>query len=106
MRDERPLSEFLVQDGGNTNYSVAIPRTSFDRRTNAEVVARGLNTLGVSASVNERNDVVVDKFKMSWVLHMRRSLRLTLPLRVGISVQNCEQEGISSWDHAYQCSAK
>jgi lipoate-protein ligase A len=25
------------------------------------------NALGVPASVNERNDVVVDKFKMSWV---------------------------------------
>lgn len=55
----------VQQDEGNTNYSISIPRTAFDRRTNAELVARGLATLGVPASVNERNDVAVDKFKMS-----------------------------------------
>lgn len=55
----------LQQDEGNTNYSISIPRTAFDRRTNAELVARGLATLGIPASVNERNDVAVDKFKMS-----------------------------------------
>jgi Lipoyl protein ligase A/B catalytic domain len=44
---------------------VAIPRGSFDRRSNAELVAAGLHTLGVPALVSERNDIVVDKFKIS-----------------------------------------
>lgn len=42
-----------------------MPRTSFDRRTNAELVARGVNELGPLATVNERNDIVVDGFKVS-----------------------------------------
>lgn len=59
-----------TQDTGNTNYSIAIPRTSFDRRTNAELVARGIVSLGVDAYVNERNDVTVGGFKIRFFLNL------------------------------------
>ncbi|KAI5476476.1 hypothetical protein MNV49_007723 [Pseudohyphozyma bogoriensis] len=53
------------QDLGNTNYCVFVPREQFERRVNAELVARALNELKVPAEVNERNDIVVEGFKMS-----------------------------------------
>ncbi|GAA5857691.1 hypothetical protein JCM8547_004332 [Rhodosporidiobolus lusitaniae] len=55
----------VYHDLGNTNYCVFVPRLEFDRRTNAELVVAGLKTLEVPASVNERNDIVVDGFKVS-----------------------------------------
>ena len=54
-----------LQDLGNTNYSIAIPRTQFDRRTNAELIAKSVCVLGPPATVNDRNDVVVEGYKMS-----------------------------------------
>ena len=62
-RSERPLHG--QQDLGNTNYCVFVPRTEFDRKTNAELVVRGLQKLDLAAYVNERNDICVDGFKMS-----------------------------------------
>ncbi|KPV76787.1 uncharacterized protein RHOBADRAFT_12541, partial [Rhodotorula graminis WP1] len=55
----------VYHDLGNTNYCVFVPRTEFDRRSNAELVTTGLNSLGVPAYVNERHDICVDGFKMS-----------------------------------------
>lgn len=42
-----------------------MPRESFSRRTNAELVARSLNQLDIPANVNERHDIVVDNHKVS-----------------------------------------
>lgn len=53
------------QDLGNTNYCVFVPREQFERRTNAELVARALNEVKIPASVNKRNDICVEGFKMS-----------------------------------------
>lgn len=55
----------VYHDLGNTNYCVFVPRTEFDRKTNAELVVRGLQKLDLSAYVNERNDICVDGFKVS-----------------------------------------
>ncbi|CDZ98583.1 Lipoate-protein ligase A [Phaffia rhodozyma] len=44
----------VYHDMGNTNYSILIPKDSFDRRPNAELVARALNTLNVDARLNNR----------------------------------------------------
>ncbi|SCV72713.1 BQ2448_4250 [Microbotryum intermedium] len=65
----------VYHDLGNTNYCVFVPRLEFKRRTNAELVARALNKLGIEAYVNERNDICVDSFKMSlWHLQPRVAL--------------------------------
>jgi lipoate-protein ligase A len=53
---------------GNTNYSIHLPRKSFDKTVTAEVVARAVRSLGVDASVNERNDICIGKNKMSHTL--------------------------------------
>lgn len=53
------------QDLGNTNYCVYVPRLQFERRINAELVARALVNLHIPAQVNERNDICVEGFKMS-----------------------------------------
>ncbi|POY70763.1 hypothetical protein BMF94_6173 [Rhodotorula taiwanensis] len=59
----------VYHDLGNTNYCVFVPRTEFDRKTNAELVTRGLNELDIDAYVNDRNDICVDGFKMSrWLV--------------------------------------
>ncbi len=53
------------QDLGNTNYCVFVPRNSFERRTNAKLVARALERASIPAFVNDRNDICVDSFKAS-----------------------------------------
>lgn len=54
------------QDMGNTNYCVFVPRLEFNRVTSADLVASALKNLDIPAYVNERNDICVDKFKMSF----------------------------------------
>lgn len=54
-----------AQDLGNTNYCVFVPRNSFERRTNAELVARALERAQIPAYVNDRNDICVESFKIS-----------------------------------------
>ncbi|TNY24189.1 Lipoyltransferase and lipoate-protein ligase [Rhodotorula diobovata] len=55
----------VYHDLGNTNYCVFVPRAEFDRRSNAELVTRGLQSLDVPAHVNERHDICVEGFKVS-----------------------------------------
>ncbi|KAG9003338.1 Biotin/lipoate A/B protein ligase [Tulasnella sp. 427] len=50
-----------------------VPRTSFQRRPNAELVARAVASLGPPAGVNERNDIVVDGFKMTYKIVNKRA---------------------------------
>lgn len=56
-----------AQDLGNTNFSIHLPRTSFDRHATAQVVLRAVRALGVEAHVNDRNDVCVGEYKISRV---------------------------------------
>ncbi|KAF9226770.1 Lipoyltransferase and lipoate-protein ligase [Gyrodon lividus] len=55
----------VYHDLGNTNYSIHVPRTTFDRRETAQVVLRAVRALGVDAYVNERNDICVSGEKVS-----------------------------------------
>lgn len=54
-----------VQDLGNTNFSIHLSRTSFDRHATAQVVLRAVRSLGIDANVNDRNDICVGKEKIS-----------------------------------------
>ncbi|KAK4049748.1 hypothetical protein OIO90_005329 [Microbotryomycetes sp. JL221] len=54
----------VYHDLGNMNYCVFVPRTGFERRTNALMVSNALNSLDIDAYVNDRNDICVDTFKM------------------------------------------
>lgn len=54
-----------LQDLGNTNFSIHLPRTSFDRHATGQIVLRAVRSLGVDAHVNDRNDICVGKHKMS-----------------------------------------
>ncbi|GAW06413.1 Lipoyltransferase and lipoate-protein ligase [Lentinula edodes] len=49
----------------NTNFSIHLPRTSFDRHMTAQVVLRAVCSLGIDATVNDRNDICVGKEKVS-----------------------------------------
>ncbi|KAJ5894331.1 hypothetical protein N7495_006022 [Penicillium taxi] len=50
----------VFHDGGNLNYSVISPRTSFTRTKHAEMVVRALHSVGaVNTSVNDRHDIVM-----------------------------------------------
>lgn len=45
---------------GNTNFSIHLPRVSFDRHATAQVPLRALHSFGIkSALVNKRGDIVV-----------------------------------------------
>ncbi|CAE6505707.1 unnamed protein product [Rhizoctonia solani] len=51
----------VYHDLGNTNYSVMVPRETFNRDANAKLVASALNSqdIRIPAYVNERHDIVV-----------------------------------------------
>lgn len=53
------------QDLGNTNYSIHVPRATFDRTATANIVVRAIRALSVDAYVNGRNDICVSGEKMS-----------------------------------------
>ncbi|KWU45844.1 Lipoyltransferase and lipoate-protein ligase [Rhodotorula sp. JG-1b] len=51
----------VYHDLGNTNYCVFVPRTEFDRKTNAELVVRGLQKLDLAAYVSGSAFKLVNK---------------------------------------------
>lgn len=56
----------LLQDLGNTNFSIHLARRAFDRRTTAALVLRAVQSLGIPrARLNDRNDLCVGEDKMS-----------------------------------------
>ncbi|KAI9513240.1 hypothetical protein F5148DRAFT_972105 [Russula earlei] len=64
----------VYHDLGNTNFSIHLPRSSFNRHLTAQLVVRAVRSLTVDAWVNERNDVCVGPYKMSLsVLHVSGS---------------------------------
>ncbi|KAI0776146.1 Lipoyltransferase and lipoate-protein ligase [Trametes elegans] len=54
----------VYHDLGNTNFSIHLPRASFDRHATAQVVLRAVRAMGVDANVNDRNDICVGKEKI------------------------------------------
>ncbi|KAI6034954.1 hypothetical protein F5J12DRAFT_710523 [Pisolithus orientalis] len=54
----------VFHDLENTNYSIHVPRASFDRAKTANIVVRALRALGVEGYANERNDICVGGKKM------------------------------------------
>ncbi|KAI0355388.1 Lipoyltransferase and lipoate-protein ligase [Trametes cingulata] len=54
----------VYHDLGNTNFSIHLPRASFDRHATAQVVLRAVRSMGVDANVNDRNDICVGKEKI------------------------------------------
>ena len=69
----------IRQDLGNTNFSIHLPRESFDRHATAQVVLRAVRSLGVDATVNDRNDVCVGGNKICPIEPPLRLVDLILP---------------------------
>lgn len=65
------------QDLGNTNFSIHLPRASFDRHATAQVVMKAVRAMGVDASVNDRNDICVGKEKICTLLSLAKAAKLT-----------------------------
>jgi hypothetical protein len=96
-----PLTLSVVQDLGNTNFSIHLPRTSFDRRA---TVLRAVRSLGVDdAHVNDRNDICVGEYKMSLLPSdpSRPGLPLMMKTRLWICVQNRKQSRLPPRHHAH-----
>ncbi|KDQ64230.1 hypothetical protein JAAARDRAFT_118000 [Jaapia argillacea MUCL 33604] len=55
----------VYHDLGNTNYSIHLPRSSFDRNVTSDLVLRAVRSMGIDARVNDRNDICVGPEKMS-----------------------------------------
>jgi len=55
----------VYHDMGNTNFSIHLPRSSFDRNVTAGLVLRAVRSCSIDAWVNERNDVCVGPYKVS-----------------------------------------
>lgn len=61
----RLIFSILMQDEGNTNYSVMLPRDQFERRVNARLVADAVQEMGIHAvNVTDRYDVCVGDRKV------------------------------------------
>lgn len=55
----------VYHDLGNTNFSIHLPRKSFDRHETSQIPLRAVRSLGIDARLNERNDICVGKEKVS-----------------------------------------
>ncbi|EIN10496.1 Lipoyltransferase and lipoate-protein ligase [Punctularia strigosozonata HHB-11173 SS5] len=58
----------VYHDMGNTNFSIHLPRSSFDRDMTSQVILNAVRSLGINAFVNARNDLCVGENKMSFSL--------------------------------------
>ena len=74
----------VFHDVGNLNYSVIVPNDKdFNRRTHAEMVVRGLNSLGgrdlkAQIKVNERHDIVMQRWgQEEWLKISGSAFKLT-----------------------------
>ena len=68
LSEERESGSLVLtsrQDLGNTNYSIHVSRSSFDRKVTAEVIVRAVRSLGIDAGVNDRNDICAGEYKIS-----------------------------------------
>ncbi|KAF8524639.1 hypothetical protein BU17DRAFT_74741 [Hysterangium stoloniferum] len=54
----------VYHDLGNTNFSIHLPRSAFNRRHTTKLVQKALLSLDIPAEINERNDICVDGFKI------------------------------------------
>ncbi|THU91917.1 Lipoyltransferase and lipoate-protein ligase [Dendrothele bispora CBS 962.96] len=63
----------VYHDLGNTNFSIHLPRQSFDRHATAQIVLRAVRALGIDANVNDRNDICVGKEKIAYKIVNRRA---------------------------------
>ncbi|KAH8118734.1 Lipoyltransferase and lipoate-protein ligase [Phellopilus nigrolimitatus] len=57
----------VYHDLGNTNYSLHLSRTAFDRNETAKVIVRAVRSLGIDAEVNDRNDVCAGGYKICYI---------------------------------------
>lgn len=55
----------VYHDSGNTNFSIHLPRSQFDRNSTGQVVLRAVRALGIDARLNDRNDLCVGPYKIS-----------------------------------------
>lgn len=55
----------VYQDEGNLNYTFIAPKTLYNMQEHFLVIIKALKSVGVEASVNERNDITVDGYKIS-----------------------------------------
>lgn len=55
----------VYHDLGNTNFSIHLPRQSFDRHVTARVILHAVRSMGIDACINERNDICMGKDKIS-----------------------------------------
>jgi len=71
-----------IQDLGNTNFSIHLPRSSFNRQITGELILRAVCSLGINAHRNERNDILVGPDKMSTLIHPSFSKYLNCSVRL------------------------
>ncbi|KIP07731.1 hypothetical protein PHLGIDRAFT_410732 [Phlebiopsis gigantea 11061_1 CR5-6] len=55
----------VYHDLGNTNFSIHLSRSAFDRNETGQIVLKAVRSLGVDANLNDRNDICVGKDKIS-----------------------------------------
>ncbi|KAH9943166.1 Lipoyltransferase and lipoate-protein ligase [Epithele typhae] len=89
----------VYHDLGNTNFSIHLPRATFDRHATAQVVLRAVRSLGVDATVNDRNDICVGKDKIRLILSVTRAVLRSADGRLDIYVSGSAYKIVK--DRAY-----
>lgn len=84
-----------------------MPRTQFERRTNALLVSDALNNLDINTYVNDRNDICIDGYKIGFRFSVpeKRTLAYRLFLdvaRLRIGFQARASPSVPSWNDAHR----
>jgi hypothetical protein len=93
----------MMKDMGNTNFSIHLPRISFNRHVTAQVVVRAVRSLNIDAWVNDRNDVCVGPYKMSilWLSDSTHEPSFLRHPRLWFCLQDCQGSSVPPWNNAH-----
>lgn len=94
------------QDSGNTNFSIHLPRASFDRHATAQVILRAVRSLGIDANVNDRNDICVGKDKIRCLYRVEVFSRKANKVRVYTSQARPTRSSRTGHTTMARCSSR
>jgi len=63
----------VYHDLGNLNFSMILPGDMYDVKTSTGVIVDAMLSLGLSASPNDRNDILIDEKKVSGNAYLERA---------------------------------
>ena len=94
---------------GNTNFSIHLPRSSFNRHETAQLVLRAVRSLDIDARVNDRNDISIAPYMIIfyWLACQANLMNHFSQFpRVRLRLQVCVGSCVRSWLNAHLVTAQ